>query len=457
MNSLQNKPTPTVRTARETAALRNTRKRGKSSFWRITAVYCAVLAVLMAAALIYVHSLLVKYEASQPDNVVVSEVSRLKAAAENGKLSELMTVYGDSKIEDIAEKLTSAEKLICRKKAGVYESDTVVYTVSDGVDDIAEVTLSAEHSYTKLAIFSFTDWVMSSATPPTVRYRFNLPSSFSMYVDGSKIEADSISGNTASYIIDYDGRNYTFSDIYGTVAKYIPGEVPTAEKITVSLPENFTLQAGDFTANGNMEITERAKALDSEYLAEFGVELPDIVTYEFYLLDGNTPFTITDNLGNSKIHTPQNGRISIASQNGGEHLGEGFIAEADIISAAESWSRFMTQDLSGKTNGFYTLEPLLINDSYLYNAAWQWATGVDITFTSVHTLDNPPFSNQTASNYIKYSDTCFSCDVYLEKNMIVARKPLTDTMHATIYWVNTDGVWKMADIIDLPTEEAAYE
>ena len=113
----------------------------------------------------------------------------------------------------------------------------------------------------------------------------------------------------------------------------------------------------------------------------------------------------------------------------------------------------MTQDLTGPNNGYGQIEPYLIKGSYLQDVAWKWATGQDITFTSNHYLKTPPFQVEEISNYVVYSDTCFSCDIRLEKTLVLTRtgEEVKDVVNSTFYFVKYDGTgsgnshWYLAD------------
>ena len=112
----------------------------------------------------------------------------------------------------------------------------------------------------------------------------------------------------------------------------------------------------------------------------------------------------------------------------------------------------------GRNYGFYNIAEYLIEDSYLYNYAYQWATNVDITFISNHTLKNPAFTNEKLSNFVVYNDKAFSCDMYLEKNMRLANgNELTDKMNEKMYFAYYDDTddskdnpsWKLVNMQSL--------
>jgi len=78
--------------------------------------------------------------------------------------------------------------------------------------------------------------------------------------------------------------------------------------------------------------------------------------------------------------------------------------------------------------------------------AYNWAHGIDINFTSRHKLKDPTFTNEKLHNFTIYSKDAFSCEIYLEKNMIVNGKDQLDVMHDYIYFIKDNGVWKVVNI-----------
>ena len=116
----------------------------------------------------------------------------------------------------------------------------------------------------------------------------------------------------------------------------------------------------------------------------------------------------------------------------------------DPIKFAENWSLFMTADLDGPRWGFYTLTPNLIEGTQMYNKAYSWATLVDIQFTSIHTLDKEPFTNEKISNITIYNENAFSVEVYLEKNMTLNDgQKRVDKLHDIYSYVYYDGAYRL--------------
>ena len=57
----------------------------------------------------------------------------------------------------------------------------------------------------------------------------------------------------------------------------------------------------------------------------------------------------------------------------------------DIIKLAHNWHLFLTRDLTGPWYGLGTVTEAMIEGTSVYDLAYNWAHGVDITFTSKHT------------------------------------------------------------------------
>lgn len=121
-------------------------------------------------------------------------------------------------------------------------------------------------------------------------------------------------------------------------------------------------------------------------------------------------------------------------------------SEIDIWEFAHNWSLYLTKDLKGVSYGFNTLRPYFIEGTQMYQRAYNWARSIDITFTSKHTLKNPIFTNEVLNNFKVYSKNAFSCEISLEKNMVVAGKDHVDKMHDTLYFIKSGSEWKVVNI-----------
>lgn len=121
----------------------------------------------------------------------------------------------------------------------------------------------------------------------------------------------------------------------------------------------------------------------------------------------------------------------------------------DAMAFAKDWALFMRDDLGGEAHGYYKLEPFLIADTALQKKAYQWAGSVDITFTSNHTLLDPPFTDEKITEVIRYDENAASVDVSLKMHMVLDRgQERTDVIDTTLYLVKQDDAWKVVNIRD---------
>ena len=93
----------------------------------------------------------------------------------------------------------------------------------------------------------------------------------------------------------------------------------------------------------------------------------------------------------------------------------------------------MTCDLN-----FNNISKYLIKNSYQYNVAYKYSYSIDRTFTSNHSLGNPPFEQESVSNFRWLTDNCFEVDIRFVKHMIVLGRRTDDEMNEKCYFVKYD-------------------
>lgn len=206
---------------------------------------------------------------------------------------------------------------------------------------------------------------------------------------------------------------------------------------TVTIPDNFNLLINGMAPEC---VPSSADNTDYLYVAEFA-DVPQLLTYHFEGLAKAPTFTVTDNLGNP-VHylLTKGGELTITEQAVLAELPESLSSQVDPLEIAKTWSLYMTDDLEGSLNGYYTMRKYLIRDSYYDTVAYQWATNIDISFISNHYFNDPPFSSESVKNVVLYGDNCFSCDIYFIKHMILTRtgKLQDDVFNRRMYFVYTD-------------------
>ena len=212
----------------------------------------------------------------------------------------------------------------------------------------------------------------------------------------------------------------------------------------VKIPSNYKLFVNDTLYTENKK-EEQLPNLEFMYYNE---AMPKLSTYQVKNLEKPAKIEV-ENFNGEKVTLKQDGiyystEEFIKTQTQEEAAKT--IGEVNIEAIAKNWSLFLTQDLEGGNYGFQTFKNYLIEGTDMYKKAYNWAHNVDITFTSKHTLKNPPFTKMRVENFTVYSKDAFSCEVYLEKNMIVKGSAQTDIMHDTLSFIKDKGEWKLMNI-----------
>lgn len=422
-------------------------------------IYTAVILVLCIAAVVYIHGLLVRYEASQPERKVEEHIAAIKKAAEEGNVESVISfeefkaesddVY-NKEIQRLEAKLKSEEITYADRYSATGRS----YDIKCGIETVCRVDLSSIESEreTKLIVFNFEKWEVTSTKAAVISGEIEMSSSLTLTIQGEKVEGKP--SNTKGFTV-YDFQRVTtpeiiVSDLAGDTTVYDPSKKIMTYGYKVMIPSTYKL-----TANGkeiDSDSALRAETDDFRDIEAYCDTVPADLTYDMVFLSNDVKFEITDQTGKKLDYEMKNRCIELELQPTGAAVPEDIAAQIDVLDAAHKWSLFMTNDLIGQTNGYYKMEEYLIKDSYLAEKAYKWATGIDITFTSIHTLDNPAFKNEVVTDYVRYSDKCFSCLIKFEKPMhLNSGKTVVDSMNSTFYFVNVaekgkEPDWKILSI-----------
>lgn len=286
------------------------------------------------------------------------------------------------------------------------------------------------------------DFILRGGTAYPARYCYTLtlPDYIKVYKNGALVEHDQV----------VDGKyQYTFAEM---TEPSVEIEDETGYKKTVvlsdpdvsiyeyyvTIPDSYTLSVGDYEPKPTGKVTPHRDADSmSEYYEVCGIRLPDGVEYHFASLDPDAEYVIHTEKGDVKMK----GRSTVVSDLFSSDTLPDLAADIDVYKICMVWSDFMTCDLEGKENGFYNVAKYLVKDSSLYKYAYSWATGVDITFGWDHKILG--VEETAITDYIKYSDTCFSCHVHFRKRMFVYfnsiyRDDVFDNLVYFIYIDDTD-------------------
>lgn len=406
-------------------------------------IFVAVLLAVSAGIIVYVHGALVDYEKSQPENILQSQIDLLEKAESVEEISKVMSVdslkeefsASDEDIMNFKSEILTGTLSFKENHGSVDASKKVFDVISDGCK-VASFTLEHVGQETKLLIFTLDRWKIAEFTSCGYEVNFTSPISVTVKNKGETVvgeNSDDLSKSVYS-IKTLSKPDIEIYDVLGNSVKYDSANLPKFTDYKITVPSNFTVKGKDTLSLDMATLTP----IDSlKYVKEYCDSVPDTATYVISIMSGEPNFKIYDNNGDEVNFELDGRKVEIDVQSGKDE--NPLEVDIDPLEVAKLWSFFMTQDLVGKTNGYYQISPYLIDGSYLQGVAWKWATGIDITFTSTHTLENPPFCTEKISNFVKYSDDCFSCDILLEKNMHLSTgMTVKDTINSTFYFVRYD-------------------
>lgn len=425
------------------------RKRKRPFALRYLLLVC-VLLVLFVLSIAYVHSTLVNYENNQPENILAGEIDRLRAADKKGKFEKVLSLdairqelgASEAEVEQFKSEFLASKITFKEDHSSVDASHKTFDVLSDGCK-VAAFTLDHVSQTTKLLIFTLDKWKVADFQVTGYEVDLTAPASVIVKSRGEVVEGTpGEKEGTFTYAIrSLVKPEVTICDILGNSVPYDKNDLPTFTDYKVVVPSNYTIQ-------GKEAVPVSAATLEADStlksVKEYCPEIPDTATYIISIMSETPDFQILDNYGDPVEFQMENRKVTLKGQAGKDTLPMN--VDIDPMNVAKMWSNFMTQDLAGATNGYGTMAQYLIDGSYLQDVAKKWATGPDITFSSKHTLENPPFHTEKIGNFVVYSDNCFSCDVRLEKTMHLTRTGATveNVLNDTFYFVKHNGSWKLA-------------
>lgn len=287
-------------------------------------------------------------------------------------------------------------------------------------------------------------------------YTLMLPGALDVTVNEEAFEGEmQPDGRVFYHIRTLEKPTVCIADRYGNEVNYEGGITLPLTQFKITADSRYTLTYVD------RELIKGAVLSDNPQYAAFAEYVPDIpriATYDIAILEDDAEVTVQDVWGNL---LPYDKTVRehdfIDCMEGIPEVPRELADEIDVLSVAQSWSLFMSNDLP-----FAEVKPHLIKDSYQYEVARTYATGVDIKFTSQHTLLNPAFSEEKVSNFMWLAENCFSVDISFVKHMqLRTGKKVDDAMNDRFYFVKyddtDDGVdnptWKIASMKEIVGNE----
>ena len=280
-------------------------------------------------------------------------------------------------------------------------------------------------------------------------YRLVLPAQIKLYQDDVLLTGTESGNGMCFYRISEKVKpEVRLEDLYGNVVSYDGKSELVLTHFKVKADENHTVMVeGKETPQ---EIRTLVKNADYAFLESYVEGLPMLGEWEIAILKENPDWTIRDASG--AVVQPvadAAGSLYSVEVKTEQEVPEAIAKEVDVLANAKKWSLFMSRDLE-----FSAMSPMLLKDSYQYEVARKYATGVDITFTSPHTLKNPPFTEEKVTNFVQITPDCFSVDISFVKHMSVGLgKPVDDAMNDRFFYVKEkEGgkeAWKLAGMKEI--------
>ena len=363
----------------------------KSGFKKFLLIYVIILTALMIAFLIYVADSLIKYENNQIENYMANLIEDLKKASKKDKIEKYIEVSNlniseyenkNTTVDQGISELLNSQNITFKIQS---EGENPVYDILANEKKILEVKLNGNQKENRLGLLTFNKWETDKIEIKSENglYTCNIlvPNNYEVYVNGQKLGEEQI-------------KETVQNEGLAQISKYVA--IPHIVKY---------------------EVSNLLKKPDVKILDENGNQVE-------YKNEGNT---FSKDLNFTTTETEEEAMQYITG-------------EIDALAIAKDWSLYLTDDLDGRLHGFYNISKYLNEDSDIKKFAYSWATGVDITFVSSHTLLNPTFTNEKISNFEIYNENAFSCEVYLQKNLKLKSggKKIEDKMNERMYFAYYD-------------------
>ena len=365
------------------------RKKKMTGYKKALLIWFLILLIASEACLIYVSTTLKMYEKGNIEGYMTSLIKDMKTASNAGNINKYLSY---NKVESKYEKNSSFEegyKELFNESKLSYKANEKENTYDIYADDtmIASVTLDSK-KVRRLGILSFEEYSIKEIETYSKNGIYNIDvyvnSNYDLYINDIKVSDEDL-------VSKEEIKEY--SEVYDKV------DLPYENHYKIT---NLTKKPKIKVMNGNEEVK-----VTNEKSTYYGVSY-------FKTDDKSAAFAKLAN------------------------------KDYDPLTFAKNWSLFLTADLPGEKYGLYTLTPNLVEGTALFKRAYSWATNVDITFTSIHTLDKDTFTNVKMNGFTVYNENAFSVDIYLEKNMtLVNGEKRVDTLNDTFYYAYIDGAYRL--------------
>lgn len=374
-------------------------KKPMSLYKKALLIYTGIIITLVIVLLVYVSICIKEYDKYDLDNFIKNSVADLSNKdfvniIDDKALSVSKYENFKSKkdiIKAIDKSLEDTKKITYKEVEEESTNKKPVYDIYYNGGKVLKIKLANKGQIQKIKLLNYTKWevvdVKSYIEKGLYEVKANIPEDYKLYINEKEV-TDKIESSNVSLAL--------FSQ-FTEVKKY-----------------------------NSYEITGLIKKPKVVIKNASGKEIKPIIKDGVYTIE-ETYFKTDDNeVAQSKL-----------------------VQSFDVLAFAEKYSLFLTNDLSGSYHGFSQMKNYVIEGTDMYKRIYDWAHGIDITFTSKHTLKKPTFTNEKLSNFVIYSDKAFTVDVSLEKNMRVKGEDRIMKMNDRLSFVYYDGGWKLINMESL--------
>lgn len=269
--------------------------------------------------------------------------------------------------------------------------------------------------------------------PEFYNYTLTLPSSLTVKLNGTLHEGETLSDGRVKHDIRLLTKpEVKISDLFGNIVNYEGGNDLPLTYMALKATDKHTVTVGGSPVPATA-VTDAANS-EFEAFSAYVEGLPTVKEYNIAILKEDADIVIKDETGTVVEYEKGIKALDLTAAVGLDSIPSDISTEIDVLQIAKNWSLFTSQDLS-----FQEVAKSLIKSSYQYQVATKYANGIDITFTSVHTLMDPPFTDESVKNFVQYTDTCFSVDISFVKHMLLSDGQVVDVpMNDTCFFVKYD-------------------
>ena len=338
----------------------------------------------------YVQKCLVRYEAAQPEYFVEGLTDRILSGGISDvfKVGEAPTRFESAEdIADYYDRSVQGKTFVWQRDKSGYDVSSPVYRLYADEEPAGVLTLREASAEPLMFILTLCEWEVAAAEPvlagPSESVTVTVPEGYSVLVNEEVLGAEELTGNTV-------------------------------------IPERF------------------------QYAREY-VDVPVLVEYCVRDLFEKPRIKICDAFGEAVEYEEvyEQGRTQIVVDAFPASVMDPQLA-AQVLENAERYTNFFSRDLPGCRTSVKPIADMFPKDSYYLELADKYRKE-DMWAYSAHI--EPTFENENVSEYIRYSDELFSCEISFDKRIVLKTGAVrVDTTHTRFFYGYVEGGWKILDM-----------